>query len=54
MWQLVMSVHMIKLKDLTNTNTQYTMQNTQIQILPGGDVSAREQEVQGLQEWNLQ
>ena len=30
------------------------MHNTQIQILPGGDVSAREQEVQGLQEWDLQ
>ena len=30
------------------------MQNTQIQILPGGDVSACEQEVQGLQERDLQ
>ena len=33
---------------------KYTMHNTQIQILPGGDVSAREQEVQGLQERDLQ
>ena len=55
-----MSVHVNKLKAHTITNIytihkyKYTMHNTQIQILPGGDVSACEQEVQGLQERDLQ